>query len=164
MVFESLLTISRPRTVATTIRPESPSLVSTSFALDGGVGDVYNEEAFRHFLTIERMRAVRSERPFLLLLVSLRKCPKAGSEVPRSVSGELFSALGLCVREIDFIGWYREGQVAGAVLAQGLEAPGAGALARIVDRVTSNLRAELPAHIAGRLRVRVVRLGYNAKS
>jgi hypothetical protein len=63
------------------------------------------------------------------------------------------------VREVDFIGWFRNQQVAGAVLAQGLEEPGAHASRRVVERVNRVLSERLPKSVATRLRVRVVRLG-----
>jgi hypothetical protein len=164
MVFESLLTISRPRTVTTSLRAEASDVVATTVSLVGSSDAVYDEEAFHHFLAIERMRAARSEQPFLLLLVSLRNSPNAGTGMSRSVSAGVLSVLGQCVREIDFIGWYRADRIAGAVLAQGFDTPGPGALTTIVHRVTNMLSAELPAHIAGRLRVRVVRLGRASNS
>jgi hypothetical protein len=162
VVFESFLTYSRPQSRAVPSHIQKPPARSFGFALKGRAGEVYNEEAFRHFLGVERTRADRSERTFLLLLVSLRKCPTLGVEVPRAISASLFSGLSLCVREVDFIGWYREERVAGAVLAQG-DAPGSDAPARIVERVTTLLSRRLPSTIAERLRVRVVQLGPRVK-
>jgi hypothetical protein len=153
MVFESLLAYSRVRS-ETSARGESPQDVGFT----GNAGEAYNERAFRYFLAIERTRAERSERSFLLLLVSLSKCPDQGHRIPRTVCSSLFSSLALCVREVDFIGWYRDQDVAGAVLAQGLE-PDSDAPARIIERVTNELSQRLPSRIAERLRVRVVHLG-----
>jgi hypothetical protein len=59
MVLESFLA-SRSETSA---RSESSQHVG--FARDAG--KAYNEGAFRHFLVVERTRAERSERSFLLL-------------------------------------------------------------------------------------------------
>jgi hypothetical protein len=150
--------MSYPRALASLL----PQVESTAPALDGRVGEVYGEEAFRHFLAVERLRAHHLENSFLLLLVSLRKCPRKGAKFSRVVSPSLFSGLGQCVREVDFTGWYREGQIAGAVLAQGAEVPDADAPRRIVARVTKALEERLPKSVAGRLRVRVVQLGRKA--
>jgi hypothetical protein len=65
----------------------------------------------------------------------------------------------LCVREVDFIGWYRSARVAGAVLAQGFDEPGVDAPRHIVERITRLLSERLPKSVAARLRIRVVRLG-----
>src|SRR4051812_19023822 len=96
------------------------------FVPDGsGAGAVYNEEAFRYFLDIERRRAELSNRPFVLLLVDLTKQTPVAAEMDAAASQTLMSALSFCVRETDFIGWYRGRSVAGAVLTQHSDAVGA---------------------------------------
>ena len=97
----------------------SASLLGYSPFQGGWAGKAYNEHAFRHFLTIERTRADQSACSFLLVLVSLKRHPGSNIRIAPSVSAALFSGLGLCVREVDFVGWFREDRVAGAVLAQG---------------------------------------------
>jgi hypothetical protein len=80
-----------------------------------GSVQAYNEEAFRYFLALECRRAEVSGKPFLLLLVDLE------GRVPREQPidpGPLFTALSSCLRETDFVGWYREGRIAGGVLTQ----------------------------------------------
>jgi hypothetical protein len=150
MLFESLLTSSRPHIgTAPSRRTEALDLV-----LNSGAGNAYSQEAFQHFLVVERSRAHRAGRNFLLLLITLR-----GFRVPRGLTEPLFAGLRQCVREIDFIGWYDENRVAGAVLTQGLDMPGSDAPARIIERVTSILTQQLPREAAAGLRVRVVQLG-----
>ena len=151
MLFESLLTYGRPH-VGTAPRRRTEEALD--LVLDGDAGNAYGQEAFQHFLTVERSRADRAGRNFLLLLVTLR-----GYRVPRGLMEPLFSGLRQCVREIDFIGWYDENRVAGAVLTQGLDMPGSHAPARIIERVTSILTQQLPREAAAGLRVRVVQLG-----
>ena len=158
VVFESLLTFSRIQTEVRD-RAETPSVAADGLVVEGSAGKVYNQKVFRHFLDIERIRAERSDRHFLLLLVSLRKCPDLGVRVPRPVASALFSGLALCVRDIDFIGWYRHERVVGAVLAQGLHAPDSEAPSRIVERVTQTCGGRLPEEVVKRLRVRVVQFG-----
>ena len=62
MVFESFLTYSRMQSEAAAARREKADAGSFGLAFDGRAGDVYNEEAFRLFLAVERTRAERSER------------------------------------------------------------------------------------------------------
>lgn len=126
---------------------------SCSFALEGQPGQAYNEEAFWYFLQIERRRADRSLRPFLLLLVDLKQQASVG--IDPAVGAKLFSALSACVRETDFIGWYRGGRVAGAVLTQLADTPGTGISQVIVQRVSGTLRVHLPREIASSLQVSV---------
>ena len=165
MAFESLLWHSRLFGETVLGKSDEPSSIDSLgvVALQGRAGDAYTEQTFRHFLNVERVRAVRSGRTFFLLLVSLRRCPKRGIRFGPGQAASLLRGLGLCVREIDFVGWYRDGRVAAAVLAQGIEEPGPGASQRIVHRVSRVLNDNLPASVAGRLRVRVVRLGSQSK-
>ena len=137
-----------------TMIPES--LPNYSGFRSGAAGQAYSQTAFRHFLAIERRRAERSGRPLFLVLVAL-----SGSNTANQLSGTtaeaIFHALGETVREVDFVGWFREGLVAGAVLTQG------GAMATeptrevVAERVTRALQMQLPTALARRLRVRVVR-------
>ena len=90
----------------------------------GLVGHVYNETAFRHFLAVDRRRAARAGRSVLLVLVAVRQSPGRNTKLTDATAAALFGGLGVCVREVDFVGWYREGYVAGAVLAQGSKASG----------------------------------------
>jgi hypothetical protein len=165
MAFESLFGYSRLFGETALQKRDEPSSIDSLgvVALEGRVGDVYTEPAFRHFLDVERVRAVRSRRTFFLLLVSLRRCPERGIRFGSDSAPSLLQGLGECVREIDFIGWHRDGRVAGAVLAQGFEEPGPDATQRIVERVTRVLSDRLPAPVARRLRVRVVQLGSQSK-
>jgi len=131
---------------------------SCGLAAEDREGQAYNEEAFRHFLAIERKRSERASRSFLLLLVSLRKQPGMSLTFTPEVASRLFSGLALCVREVDFIGWYREERVAGAVLTQGIGTTEPDASRRIGERVTEILDKHLPPHAAERLHVRVLQL------
>ena len=59
--------------------------------------------------------------------------PGAHAKLTDATAAALFGGLGACVREVDFVGWYREGYVAGAVLTQGGNASG--------ERTASHRRA-----------------------
>jgi hypothetical protein len=154
---ESLLEYSwRP---ADAISRNPDGRTALGFAFEGRAGQVYNEEAFRHFFSLERKRAERSNRACLLLLVSLagpRRLRANGMST--MMAGRLFSTLTECVREVDFVGWYREGHVAAAVLAQGADAPMSVVSEAIMERVTATLRQRLPSRVAERLQVRVLHI------
>ena len=128
-------------------------------SLWGRKGQIYSEEAFRHMLAIERKRAKRSNCSLFLLLVRFKGNSGSGLDIPPALATLLFSGLGLCVREIDFVGWHREGRIAGAVLAQGHTEPNPRAVTRIFERVTAVLRGRLPLTADRILDVRVVPLG-----
>jgi hypothetical protein len=123
--------------------------------MESRFGQAYNEEAFWYFLAIERKRSERSHHPFLLVLVDLKELPGADVRIDQTVAPKLFSGLWLCLRETDFIGWYRQERVAGAVVAEvqrGLQ----GEVSRVLgQRVSGILGARLPSEVAHRVQVRV---------
>ena len=124
----------------------------------GPAGHVFNEAAFRYFLAIDRRRAERSTRSLLLVLVTVRQGRAPHPTLADTTAAGLFSGLGECVREVDFVGWYREGRVAAAALAQGVKAS-VDMRDRTRVRVVDALRKRLTTTDARNLRVRVVRLG-----
>jgi hypothetical protein len=134
---------------------------SGTLSMDARISDVYNERAFHYFLAIERRRASLSRRPLFLLLVDLATDPSATPAMERNVADRVFDALSSCLRDTDFVGWYRDGRVAGGVLTQdsGPEAMDVGEC--VMGRVRAALASRLPdmndvAH------VRVFRLPANA--
>ena len=123
----------------------------------GQSGQVYNEAAFRYFLAVDRKRAERLPRSILLVLVSVRQQPGRSRELSHAMAAVVFAGLSSSVREVDFVGWFQEGRVAGAVLAQGVG--GADLRGVITKRILAMLKQSLPADRAESLRLRVVRLG-----
>lgn len=146
------------RPTATALMRQDFEHCSCGSAVEDRTGQAYNEEAFRHFLSIERARVQRGNRSFLLLLVRLKKDAERGCGIGPAVAARLFAGLALCVREVDFVGWYRNEQVAGAVLTQGPEAPTPETPERIARRVRAVLSQSLPSGVARRLHVRVLQL------
>ena len=132
------------------------SLPNYSGFRSGAAGQAYNQTAFRHFLAIERRRAERSGRPLFLVLVALSGNP-APNQLTGATAAAIFHALGETVREVDFVGWFREGAVAGAVLTQGGVMAAEPTRDVVAERVTRALQLHLPTPLARRLRVRVVR-------
>ena len=115
----------------------------------------YDEEAFRYLLEIEGTRSERTGCSFLLLLVDL-KAPRGGNGcLAPKLAAKLLSTLLLCVRETDFVGWFREGYVAGVVLTA-LDGRSPTHISSLVSqRVRAELREGLPSDVAPRLRVRL---------
>ena len=121
-------------------------------------GQAYNEAAFKYFLDVDRRRVRRTDRSILLVLVSLREQAGRSGELSHELAAQLFNGLAASVREVDFVGWHKQGRVVGAVLPQ---ASGATPQLRdlIANRVLMSLNKALPRQIAASVRVRVVVLG-----
>jgi hypothetical protein len=124
--------------------------------VSGVAGRAYNEAAFRHFLEIERRRAARSGHLLLLVLVGVRDRAGRSVRLRPVVAANAFSALGSSVREVDFVGWFKDGRIAAAVLVQ-RATPAADVRQHIVGRIMKTLDRNHVA-IDGVARVRVVPL------
>jgi hypothetical protein len=125
---------------------------------------VYSEEAFRYFLDVERNRLERSQRSSLLVLVRLLRRRDVDLHMDGATATRVFAGLSQCVREVDFVGWYREGRVAAAVLAQGTAVPDVEASQRIGQRINRVIAEQLPDNVARHVRVRLVHLRPARKS
>ncbi len=97
-------------------------------------------------------------RSILLVLASVRLTPGRSVHLPRAIADRIFAGLAAGVREVDFLGWYQQDRVAGAVLAQAgyLSDRQAG---RVSERILPAIRRELRDGQAQFIHVRVVRLG-----
>ena len=128
-------------------------------AFSGGpFGQAYNEAAFKYFLDVDRRRVQRCERSILLVLVSVREQAGRSAQLTDELASQLFAGLSASVREVDFVGWHRQGRVVGAVLPQAVNA--SDELRNVIaNRVLTSLKKTLPSNRAADLRVRVVVLG-----
>jgi hypothetical protein len=116
--------------------------------------EVHTEEAFQHLSSIEFKRSERSRRSFLLLLLDLEEQPGITSDIPSDVAVALFSGLARCLRETDFVGWYREGRVVGVVLTQSRIVLGSAVSHLVVQKVREALIGSVPSDVFDRLKVR----------
>ena len=131
----------------------------TSTAAGGGaVAGAYSEEAFRYLLAIERKRAERSGRPFFLLLVDLKRMARGTLAMDVDLAAGVFASLSSALRDTDFTGWYREGRIAGAVLAQLADVSGDTIDEVVRRRVRLELSSRLPVDAADRLQTRVFQI------
>jgi hypothetical protein len=143
-------------------RAESVASESERCSCDMAVKDrgvqAYNEEAFRYFLEIERKRSEGASRPLLLLLVDVKGDRGADSPIDGATATQLFSGLSACLRETDFVGWYREQRVVGAVLTQRASTQRSDMVSEISDRVFRRLSEHVSASLVNRIQLRVFHL------
>ena len=116
--------------------------------------EIYDEQTFRHFLSVERRRAEQTKRALLLVLVSVRNGSSTPEQMPRRVVRPLLATLARSVREVDFVGWYDEDVTVGAVLTQ-RGRPSPEVADAITARLATALATQLPSAIAARLDIRV---------
>ena len=138
-------------------------LIPAYSGLRGGpIGQAYNEAAFRYFLAVDRLRAERMQRSILLVLASIRPTPGARAHLTHSTAAAMFAGLAAGVREVDFLGWYQQDRVAGAVLAQAVRLSDPQQAGRVGERILAAIRREIHDGRGPFVHVRVVRLGFKA--
>jgi hypothetical protein len=70
----------------------------------------------------------------------------------------VFAGLSKALRETDFIGWYREGRVAGAVLAQHADSPDVRIALSVSQRVIDQICTLVDPRIAAKVQTRIFQL------
>ena len=114
----------------------------------------YTESAFQHFLEIERERCLRSGERCFLVLAELKGRDGSPERMARTASASLFRTFSACLRETDFLGWHKEGHIAGAVLTEtGAEQD--DELWSVVERIRRTFEDAVPAEVSSRLCIRV---------
>jgi hypothetical protein len=137
------------------VSPSSGPRRTLAVALNPDRLYVYGEPAFHYFLNIERERSCRSDRPCVLVRLDLKSRGGRPKRIPQSISERLFVALAQSVRETDFLGWYRDRQVAGVVLTElGGESQGDG-IRRVIERIRRTVDSQLAVEVSSRLDIRV---------
>ncbi len=76
----------------------------------------FSEELFAELLSLERKRAERSRRPFLLMLVHARQLLQV--ERPNGAFARLAIALCSAKRETDICGWHKKDSVIGVIFTE----------------------------------------------
>src|SRR5712671_6340695 len=107
---------------------------------------VSSEEAFHATLTLERRRAERCQKPFVLMLLDAHHENGTAKAILRGALASLTSL----VRETDALGWYEDGAILGVIFTE----VGDHSKDLIADalrtKVDNRLRQRLGPEIAGK--------------
>lgn len=96
------------------------------------------QHAFHRLLALERRRAERSRKSFLLMLVD-------ASQRPFDMNRTILDSLMPMTRDTDIVGWYKEGTVAGVLFTEIAKEGIAGTTTAIMNRVSKTLKKHLTA-------------------
>ena len=81
---------------------------------EGVLPGVSSEEAFHVILKLERRRAERSGKPFILMLLDAHQ----ENGTARAILRQTLAVLTSSTRETDPIGWYRDGAILGVIFTE----------------------------------------------
>jgi lipopolysaccharide/colanic/teichoic acid biosynthesis glycosyltransferase len=125
------------------------SVLSNEAAIRPGIP--FAEEVFQNVLMLERRRAERSRRPFVLMLVHSNG--QGGPE--RRVLEQALPTLVSNTRESDLVGWYRESATLGIIFTEMADGEKAAIAETLLQKVESALLQELGADHLSRLAISV---------
>ena len=74
------------------------------------------EETFHNMLTLERRRAERSRKPFVLMLIE--SIESIGADESNRFMSQVTSVLVKSTRETDLVGWYKKGTCLGLIFTE----------------------------------------------
>jgi hypothetical protein len=115
----------------------------------------YNQEVFRYFLASESKRSERSGRFCQIILVYGTDAQGRIVQMNSHVAKTVIAASSRSLRETDYIGWYRDGRIIGAVLTVLVQESMARVSTHLQSRLVETLRAELGIEEISRLQIRV---------
>jgi len=115
----------------------------------------YNQETFRYLLGSESKRSERSGRFCQIILVYSSDEQGRIVQMHFDVAKKVMAAASRSFRETDYIGWYREGRIVGAVLTVLEQELMALVPTQLQPRLVECLRAQLGIEEFSRLQIRV---------
>jgi len=136
------------------VQPKSAKRRSSSrHRLPIGHRDLLPEETFRALLALERRRAERSQRPFVLMLLdtSAVDAEKRGSALFERLSSVVAGA----IRESDLIGWYEEESVLAVIFTEVSTDENCSVTEVLCAKVVNTLRVSLEQAITRKLTLTV---------
>ena len=115
----------------------------------------YSQKAFRYLLEMESKRSERSGRFCQLLLVYSADEHGRIVQMNVDVAKIVIAAASRSFRETDYIGWYRDGRIVGAVLTVLTQESMVLVPTKLQPRLVECLRAELGIEEFSRLQIQV---------
>jgi hypothetical protein len=115
----------------------------------------YDQKAFRYLLESESKRSERSGRFCQILLVYWTDAQGRIVQMDSHVAKTVIAASSRSLRETDYIGWYRDGRIVGAVLTVLVQESMAQVASHLQRRLAEVLQSELSIEESRRLQIRV---------
>lgn len=115
----------------------------------------YNQIVFRYLLESESKRSERSGHFCQILLMYSTDAQGRIVLMDSHVAKTVIAASSRSLRETDYVGWYRDGHIVGAVLTVLVQETMAQVSTHLQPRLVEILRAELGFKETNRLQIRV---------
>jgi lipopolysaccharide/colanic/teichoic acid biosynthesis glycosyltransferase len=132
-------------------RSRSDSRLSLANMGDQAARSVLHEDAFVSLLYLERRRAERAQKRFVLMLVDVKRAINDGQK-NRTVS-KITNALVKVTRETDILGWYLEDHIIGVIGTEIGDAKPKSVQSKMLEKVRKSLSETLEIQRASQITV-----------
>lgn len=105
---------------------------------------IYSEDYFHNILYLERKKTERSEKPFLLMLLDIKRCEMAEKN---KVVNKIVQVLFSLTRETDTKGWYKHDSMIGVIFIE------IDDIEVLREKIYSNLSHELAAEQMNKIEI-----------
>jgi lipopolysaccharide/colanic/teichoic acid biosynthesis glycosyltransferase len=130
-----------PRTKPPLVQQSSPGSVSGFSRSAARRTRSLDEDTFLAILGLERRRAERSRKPFVLMLLDMGGLLRR--ENSRQALNQTTSAVAAATRETDFVGWYKQDSVLGIVFVEVNDWEDTPIAQLLLDKVVRALHAHM---------------------
>ena len=113
---------------------------------------IFQEQVFHDMLLLERRRAERSRRSFVLMLLDASAFVDGSAE---SVLASVTSVILKSTRETDLVGWYKDGIILGVIFTEVSLESGSPITDVLRSKIVNALHAELIGECTSRLAITV---------
>ena len=137
------------RMLSLKVKPRRDSQLSTVPAEDSALG-VVSQQLFMKLLCLERKRAERSGKRFVLMLVDPGDLLKSGDS---NALDKLLDAISQSTRDTDLKGWYREDSIIGVIFTEVGAAGDSSIVESLSTKLTNSFREALGASDARKVRL-----------
>jgi len=114
-----------------------------AFAVRKGQPGILSEEGFLHVRQLEWLRAERSGKPLMLMLVDVGNLIQGDRYTHEELMPKVLSAIEISTRETDVIGWYKMHTLVGALLTE----IDSSEIATVPDRMSARVREALQENL-----------------
>lgn len=119
-------------------------------------GGVLEEKLFTKLLCLERKRAERSRKQFILALIDVQPAAPSGkteTALRERTLRDMTALLAAATRETDILGWYEQHRVLGVIFTELNGSEPADLVSRLSEKINATLRSRLPAAVMERVRI-----------
>jgi len=116
--------------------------------------ELYDEPVFHWLMSVEHRRCARSNRPLVLVLVDIRRSRGVPPRLSQAIAQRLAVVVKASLRRTDVVGWYRRGNVMGALLDEPRHEAHPSAITVITQRLSRAFDKHFGQPTARHFRVR----------